>query len=1141
MIFREADKNPQLRYLYLVPEQATLQVQRELIEAHPRHVIGNIEVVSFTSLARDVMEELEIPMTNLLDDVGKSMILRRLAEEMKQELPAFGRNLAGRGFIEELKRVINELAMCGVRTDRMEQVLLTLQGSHMLKRKMEDIYRLYLEFSRQLGESYMTAEELLWVLTKHVQESKRLRSSHIIVYGFTSFKQYQYQVLEQLMISCPGMILAVTMGDDLQSDLFPMAESTCRSFSAMAKAHGLTCRQASFAGLKVLPVSEEIRHLERHLFRYPAVLWEAGTQNLRLIRAKNPAQEVSYVLREMLRLVREEGYRYSDMAVITGDLSVYGSTVTAALTKAGVPYFLDEKKKLENNPLAELIEEVLDVLEENMSYPSVMALLRNPLFPMDRERVDILDNYLVASGVEGKKRWNEMWPWLYGNISSERLNEINGLRVEVCEKLSALQEIWKGERRLADGSGKLTRGRMVVVREGIEALVRFLQDINAQAGMERWMERFEEQGDFVRQSEYRQAYQKVMDLFDQIVQLMGEEELKPQVLIDTLHSGFEGLKVGFIPVTFDRVVVGDLVRTRLTPVKALFLIGANDKVLPKESVPGGILNDYDREALKEAGMELLPTAREEAFFQQEYLYLMMTNATKQLIVTFSEQNREGKEIRPSYLIGELKRIFPSAVLLRAEDQFPGLDGLIGAEDGLELLISGLRAYLDGEEPQWWRPLYRHYLDQEEFQECLEQVMDALFYSWKTEKLDREIAGALFDIRKENHVTRLEQYAGCAYAHFLTYGLKLAPRRRHELQAADYGTVFHRAVSGFFHRLKEERLDWRKLTGTERARMAAECVEAALQASGNPVFESSARSRYAKQRITRMTDRTLWALGEQWKEGSYQRFYDEYVFSESYGNAIHLPLKDGLTLALQGRIDRIDISETDDSVYVKIIDYKSGQLPFDLGRVYHGLQLQLLLYLEAVMEMEKRRYPDKRIVPAGIYYYHMKDPLVSAMGQDPGAQDQERLKELRMDGLTNSDMEAVERIDPRGGAVVKGLERKKDGGLKATASAASSVQFQMLQKHARKKAGQLADAMYAGEISASPSEYGGRSACDWCEYQSICAFELRTEGCCFRRLEKLSKDEIWQEIDEEERQVNERSGKEEEDDGSGMDQGTAAGH
>ncbi len=1106
MVFRDAARNPKLRYLYLVPEQATLQVERELVEAHPEHVIGNIQVVSFTSLAYDVLEELEIPLTHMLDDVGKSMILRRISEEMKKELPTFGRNLSKQGFVDELKSAVNELAVSGVRADHMEQILQSIKGHTMLQRKMEDIYRLYGEFSRQLGEKYMTAEELLWMLTKHAAESKRLKQSRVILYGFNSFKQYQYQVLEELIANCNGMVAAVTAGSS-DPELFGMAEGTVKKLSKLAEQHGIAWKNWQPRGLKELPTAAEIRHLERHLFRYPVWTWDKEPKALQLVSAKNPYDEIAYVLREMMRLVREEGYRYSDMAVITGDLSLYASTVTAEFSRAKVPYFLDEKRRLEGNPLAEFLEELLDVLEEDMSYGSVMAMLRNPLYPMEPERVDILDNYLVASGIEGKKRWNELWQWPYGNCSSERLNEINVIRTEICDRFAKLQEIWQGSR--SEGSG---RSRVLNVRDGIEALVYFLQEIEAEKQLENWIEQFLEEGDFIRQSEYRQAFGKVLDLFDQIVQLMGDEELKPQLLIDTLHSGFQGLKVGFIPVTFDRVVVGDLARTRIGRIKALFLIGANDKVLPKETPQGGILSDYDRETLKEAGMSLLPTAKEEAFFQQEYLYLMMTKPSERLVVTYSECSREGKELRPAYLTAALKRLFPKLEGKKAERCFSGLNRLMQKEDGFELLIKGLRAYLDGEDSSWWRPLYGYYMEHKEYAGRLSAMKDGLFYYYRMEKLDEKIARALFEADKENHVTRLEQYASCAYAHFLTYGLRLKPRKEHELKAADYGTVFHQAICGFFKRLKQEKRDWRTLEAADRTRIVADSVMDAMQTYGSPVFESSARNQYAVNRITRMTDRTVWALGEQWKEGGYQETFHEFVFSEARGNAIRLPLDDGLTLALQGRIDRIDIGERDGCVYVKVIDYKSGQTQFDLGRVYHGLQLQLLLYLEAVMEMEKKRFPDKKVVPAGIYYYNMKDPLVNALGETQDAVDEVKLKELRMNGLTNADSIAVSMIDPEGGNVVKGLEKKKDGSLKATAMTATETQFAFLQRYVKEKAQSIAGEMYAGKIDGNPCEYAGTASCEYCSYQSICSFELRTEGCAYRRLPKMKKDEVWEEIE-----------------------------
>lgn len=1101
-VIRQAAANPDCCFFYLVPEQTTLQVRRELLDSHPAHVLGNIEVVSFTTLAKRVLEELEIPETNLLDEVGKSMILRRLAEEMKPQLSSFGRNLDRRGFTDELKEVINELSRCAVRTDQLEQVLASLETGGALKQKLTDVYQLYLAFSKRLGETYLTSEELLAVLAAHGSGSRLLKRSRIFLYGFTSFKEYQYRVLEMLMQNCVELSAILTIGEDGGNGLFLMAEGTAARLKRMAALDGIAYEEYTGDSIGRRKAADQLLYLEQFLFRYPAAGLRGDDGAAELVTAGNPGEETEFLVRRLLELVRSEKLRYSEIAVITGDLSVYGSLIGAAFDKAGIPYFMDEKRLLSGNPLAQLLEELLDVLEENMNYQSVMALLRNPLFPAEQESLDLLDNYLVASGVEGQKRWNEFWPWMYGGCTAARLNRINETRLQICGLLGPLWEIWRG-------------ARPVSVKTAVETLVAFLQSVHAQEKLETERARFEAEGDFIRESEYRQAYAKVMDLFDQIVQLMGDEEMKPQLLIDTLQSGFEGLKVGVIPVTFDRVVVGDLVRTRIPQVKALFLIGANDRVLPKEAAEGGILTDYDRELLKDAGMELLPTAREEAFYQQEYLYLMMTKPSKHLIVSWSMQNRDGREIRPSYLIRELERLLPDVPVQTAKELYGGLNGLTGAGDGLDMLIEGLRGFLDGKEETWWQPLYRYYCGQEGYGTPLQQIRDGLFYSWRTEALDREIAERLFEAEKANHVTRLEQYANCAYAHFLTYGLKLRPRKEHQLQAADYGTIFHRAISGFFQKLKEQKLDWRAMTAAVRTELAGECVREALQEYANPVFESSARSRYAQTRLTRMTDRTLWALGEQWKCGSFDRILDEYVFSDARGNTVQLPLADGLTLALQGRIDRIDLQETEDAVYVKVIDYKTGQQSFDLGRVYHGLQLQLILYLEAAMEMEQRMRPQKTIVPAGIYYYHLSDPLVDGMGKTEKEQDDLRLKSLRLDGLTNEDPAVYSRIDPSGGRVIRGMESRKAGGLKAGAPAGTAKQFAMLRNYAKKKAAKLAEAMYRGEIDAQPGEYAGTDACEWCEYQAICAFDLRTEGCRRRRLERLSKDDIWNRIDEEE--------------------------
>ena len=1144
-ICAQACSHPDKDYLFLVPEQATLQVQRELAAVHPDHVLGNIDVLSFGRLAHRLLNEQAGKKAVLLDDTGKSMILRRIAGKEKQDLEVFGRNLNQSGFIQELKSVISEFSAYRITNEVLEGVLPSLEKRPALQKKLRDIEKVYTSFYKELGEEYLTAEELLNVLARLVPQSKKLHESIVILDGFTGFTPLQYQVLEQILQCAEHVVCAVTEDEKGgREELFAMSREMKTRLTTLAKAHQIPCEERNHRYVtRQRHVADALKNLEKQLFRTPAVPWKKETDALHILSAKNPAEELGFVLRKILELVRD-GDSYRDIAVVAGDLETYRDEIARLFDHAGIPYFIDQKKGLKNHPLIQFVKKALAVLEEQMSYDSVMAFLRNPYVVDDEstasailssssqssssqnisgedaacqdssnlnsvcqgilcEDLDRLDNYLLAGGIERISRWKHPWAMPYDNTDEKDLERLNQLREQIFNWFVPLRAAWENPE--------------TTVREAMTALFSFMQQFGIAYKLKAQQKVFHEAGELYFESEYEQVYPKVLGLFDQIVDLMGDEILETRVLSDILDSGFEELQVGFIPAAVDRLVVGDLMRTRLEHIRVLFVIGCNDGLLPKRAERGGILSDYDREILKGAGMELALAAREEVFCQQYYLYLLLTKPSEKLYVSFSETSSDGKALRPAHLKTVITKLFPNCQTEAAEDAYPGLKGLMQKEDGFLLLVNGLRSYLDGEQETWWQELYSYYMKDDEFTERLQVMREGLFYGYKTETLDKRIARRLFGGDQELSISRLEKYAACAYAHFLTYGLKLKERRQFELGAADYGSLFHASISHFFELLEKRHLNWREIDDAERNHLVEEGVAKAMEEYQTTVFDSSARNKSMAGRIRRMTDRTLWALGHQWEHGAYEKTWHEMDFGKAGGNAVMLPVEAGFELSLRGRIDRVDFAEEDGSLYVKVIDYKSGGTKLDLGKVYYGLQLQLVLYLEAAMAMAAKRNPGKELIPAGIYYYNMKDPIVSGFGMTKEEIEDKQQKELRMNGLTSTEKASLLLIDAEGGNVVSGLEYKKDGSLSSRALVANADQMHEIGRFARKKALDLARGIYGGKIDAYPYEYKKMNPCEYCEYGAVCGFDLQLEGCHYRRLSELDKDEVWREIEKKERE------------------------
>lgn len=1129
-------EHPDQNFLVLVPEQSTLQVQKELLALHPSRALTNVDVLSFRRLAYRVFDELHEKELNILDDTGKTMILRNVASQKKGELSAFSANLSKIGFIEQLKSMVSEFYQYRVGEDALDQVLARLDRTPLLKMKLQNIRTVYQAFQESLANDYITAEELLSVLCRVAHQSEFIKKSTIVLDGFTGFTPIQYQLLQVLMANARHVACVVTVGAEnypengaargnpcwgissQECGLFHMSYQLTEKMKALAQEVSCPCKNSYHIFVR----EEEERpdmlaFLEKNLFRYPMRVYqkrdnhksgkEQESEAVALYQAKNPAEEVAFLIGEVLRLIREEGYEYREIGVVVGDTALYEPAVTNQMTMAGIPYFIDQKKNLMGNPLVELVRSLLAVIAQGFSYDAMFAWLKNPLSGMEREDVDILETYVIALGIRGKKRWQSQWTRTYPGFVKEHLGRINAIREKAVEPFRFFYEFLSGE----EETGR--RPSVLSVRRWTEALWRFLDHIRAEEGLKRMADGFGEAHLFHLQKEYEQTYKKVVELFDQFVSLMGEEELNLQEYTQILEAGFSDIQVGLIPPAVDQLMVGDLTRSRLGDVKALFLLGVNDGVLPKKAAEGGLLTDQEREVLKSLSLELAPTSREESFTQTYYLYRMLTKPSRRLYLVCSSTDSQGRALRPSHVMGTVRRLFPDLAVRLYDRMEMGLSGIMKPENSVDLLVHGMGLTRNGEEARWWRELYRWYGRHPAYAERMRGIREGLFYGYRQEELTQAAARKLFGAKPLNSVTRLERFASCAYAHFLIYGLSLTPRAQYRLEAVDYGNIFHKSIETFFHTMDEEGRVWTELSVEERVRYVEKSVEKVTEDYGNTIFESSARNQYLVTRLKQMTDRTIWALSKQWGMGGFTDSQSEVEFSPGdHLESMELTLFEGLTMALQGRIDRIDVAEKEDKVYVKVIDYKSGGTEFDLTKIYHGLQLQLIIYLEAALELSRRRHPDKTVVPAGIYYYNIKDPIVETEQEDEEEAGKAILKELRMNGLSNKDPEALSLLDHTGkrrSEVIKNLEIKSDGSLSGRAMAADSEQILGLCRFGAKKAQSLGRRMMRGEIPVSPYSYKEKTPCDYCEFQSVCGFDPRVEGYRYRRLSILEPDQMWE--------------------------------
>lgn len=1114
-IMQRAAEEPGRNFLIIVPDQFTMQTQKDLVMRSDRDGILNIDVLSFGRLSHRILEEVGTKEMPVLDDTGKSLVLQKVAADLKEQLPAMGSLLHKQGYIHEVKSAISEFMQYGISTQDMDKLITSAQKRGALAMKLKDLKTLYRGFQNYIRDHFITTEETLDVLRRSMSKSKILKGSVVVFDGFTGFTPIQNRLIQELMRVCAETIVTVTIGVgedpykmDGEQKLFHLSKKTVADLEKLAAEAEVERGEDLFVkgGPNRFAKAPALHYLEQNLFRYQYEPYAGEQQEIHMFEALSPREEVHQTALYIRHLIREQGMTYRDIAVVIGDLEGYASYVETEFGQLEIPCFLDRTRGIVLNPMIEYIKSALQLYIKDFSYDTVFHFLRSGMADISREEIDELENYVIRTGARGYRT--------YSRLFTRRTEELQG-NAEGSEQAEekTMERLNRIRQQFMDAVEILHMGSREKARDYVSHLYDFLEQNQVQQKLLNYQQQFEKEGDLSRAREYAQIYRLVMDLLDQVYELLGEEEISRQEFADILEAGFGEITVGTIPQNVDRIVVGDMERTRLKQVKVLFFLGVNDGNIPKNASKGGIISDMDREFLIESGTEMAPSPRQQMYIQRLYLYLNMTKPSEQLYLSYAKVNSEGKGIRPSYLIDTVRKLFP-AMSVEYPQNRSRLEQIEGRQEGARYLAEELREYVEGtlpeEERQDFYLMYRAYEADAAGRDLLTR---AAFRRYRESGLSRIVARALYGQQLENSVSRLETYAACACRHFLQYGLSLQEREEFGFEASDMGTVYHAVLENFAGKLAESNLTWWDFTEDFAAKAVKESVEAYAATYGETVLYSSARNEYAITRMSRILTRTVLTLQKHLKQGSFQP--DDYELSFRFAedlDSIHVDLSEDEKMHLQGRIDRIDVSEDTEHVYVKVIDYKSGNRKFDLAALYYGLQLQLVVYMNAAMEMESRKHPDKEIVPAALLYYHIDDPTIETPVELTDEQINEQiLAKLRMNGVVNSDPGVVERLDRymQDKSVVIPVEKKKDGSFSARSGVLSREEMQLISSYVDAKIRSIGREILDGKIAANPYEKGNEEACTYCAYKKVCGFDGSIPGYEKRQLEDLDKQALMQ--------------------------------
>jgi ATP-dependent helicase/nuclease subunit B len=1123
--------------VYLVPEQMTFQSEYALVNSPGIEGMIRAQVFSFTRLAWRVLQETGGISRYHLNNVGMNMLIRKIIEQRKHELKVFGKASEKSGFVEQTEELLTEFKRYCLQAGDISQVRKVLeqsaenQNQAVLAEKLHDLQLIYQDLELHLLKKYVDSEDYLRLLAEKIPQSAYIKDAEIYIDGFHSFTLQELTVIEQLMKSCRRVTVALTVDKPYEDypphelHLFRMTGTTYQKIREIALANQVDIEEPIQLREAKRYQHPSLKHLEQYFEARPTVPYTDKTA-ITLTQAVNRRAEIEGIARELIRLVREERYRFRDMAILVRNTEDYYDLIETIFEDYKIPFFIDQKRSMLNHPLIELIRSSLEVVTKNWRYEAIFRCVKTDLlFPVGadvtalREDMDKLENYVLAYGIQGTK-WTRKDRWTYRRfhgleddqyVQTDREKEmeekINQLREMIVKPLYSLQK------RLSKAENGL---------QLCEALYLFLEELQVREKLDQWRLEAEQKGELSAAREHEQVWNEVIDLLDQFVELLGEEKVSLQLFVNMLDTGFESIRSALVPPAMDQVLVANFERSRLTNVKCAFIIGANDGVIPAKPKEGGILTETDRELLQEAGVQLAPGSRQQLLDEQFLIYLAFTTASERLYVSYPLANDEGKALLPSIMIKRLKDFFPNLdeklytndpAEYSDEEQFQFLVNPTIALSYLSLMLQGWKKQYPL--PDFWWDVYNYYAESERWKKEMRLVLGSLFFKNKAEKLSDDVSRQLYGEHIQASVSRMELFQGCPFSHFAQYGLKLKERQIYRLEAPDIGQMFHAALKMIADRLREQSIDWRDLTKDQCEQLSMEVVEQLAPRLQREILLSSNRHHYIKRKLQKIISRASSVLSEHAKASGFVPVGLEL----SFGKGGPLPpmkfqLNNGCTMELVGRIDRVDKAESSKGILLRVVDYKSSQKDLNLAEVYYGLALQMLTYLDVIVTNAKK-WLGVQATPAGVLYFHIHDPMINAKSFLPEDQlEEEIFKRFKMKGLLLEDEEAVRLMDQTletGHSKIVAAAIKKNGEFYSSSSVASEDEFLALRNHVKhvfKKAG---TEIISGVIDIAPFKLKDKTPCTFCPFKAVCQFDQSLEENDYRLLTPEKNDVILEKL------------------------------
>lgn len=1142
------------RSLLLVPDQFSLQAERDAFFYLDKTGLMDLAVVDFSALGHKILKEAGGPVPPLIDKYGRHMLLTRILEESDDALKIYKGVRGKNSFVERVNMLISEMKRSEVSVDMLREVSESLEDSSFLKYKLKDIVTLFSLYEEAIAGKYLDSEDYITFYGDKMLDSSLVAASDVWVYGFDTFTPKNMLVLERILKTARSLNIVMTWedaaktppersakddaGDPSQSgdaawpgdagflaaddreDLFSLTGFVIRNLVKMAEDlnEEVTCQAITGSGRDNL-WSKTMREI--------SVSQEDSLQGkdprITAVCTSNIYAEADRAAAYILQLVREHGYRFGDIVVVCNDTGLRSGVIRRTFVRWGIPVFIDQKRKVIQHPVVGFLLSLLEIIGSGYRDSAVMQLIKSGFLGFAEEEQDALENYVQQFKIRGTL-WKKPFSRMGDNYTAEDLNRFNELREQVVSVIETARD------RI---------GKYNTAGEKIRGLYGFLaDDFMMEDRIEAMAKAQQEAGFLDGAAETGQSWNVICRIFDQIVETVGEERLSGRALRQIVEAGLAEMEIGIVPVNPDSVLVGTMQRTRVGRVKALLVLGANEGLLPLQKTDEGLLSEREKAVLEEMDLEFSRT--EDMVKQEERLaiYRTLSQPEERLYVSCSRIDETGGELRPSAVFRELENFLQSraesddSVVLGDLEDGEVTEIAVSPKGAISYLTDAFREYLeDGKLDEDW--LYAGLWYGSHEPEEMERIRRGMEFDNEQNALGGQLADALYrgDRRAiEASASRLEKYSGCPFAHFISYGLRPEDLRVFEMGPREIGDIYHECIMKLSQRLTAgedsfQGLDavpvaitdpdsrWMKITQEECREEIRRILQEETGTYREGLLSSGRNESYRTERIVDICSRVAWAMIGQVRRGRIREMY----FEQPFARGAQLPpirvTAGEHEVLIKGKIDRMDVLEMPEhedglETAVRIVDYKTGGDSVDVEHFRSGYKLQLMLYLKAATQKQE-------VKPAGVFLFKIREIDADADMKNiyPGREAMEERMEdaYKLEGIVLDDMDLIDAMDTEIGGASKVLPIKyvKKNGTYSGSSGGylfSREEFEELSAQVDRQVDRICREICDGKIDIRPKkekkkdrEGNYKTSCKYCSYKSICMFDTAFPGCRYERV------------------------------------------